>query len=128
MLSWGKLKLYHRQPQDGILKRSRQMEEAYIKYKNELEERGIKIHEHLHNLYFKDCDFFLQKNRFPYDLEEGISHYLFWIKPPFSPSDAFLDKIIRDSFPNQDIIYFENSYQNRSVKNIKHLHIFVKEK
>jgi len=74
-------------------------------------------------------------NEFPYRFESHTIHYMLWINPMYSnqyhpgrklPDD--IDKYIFDIIENpsnlvDSYLIFENTRDNRTIKNIKHFHI-----
>ena len=77
----------------------------------------------------QDTLFYLRKNDFPYFLETGIEHYVLWMKPGyhFTPSQIhyYLSQHI-DS--NHSFTFFENCTRVKSIKEIPHVHVFIKNK
>ena len=66
----------------------------------------------------------IRKNDFPYDIEPNINHYILWIKD----ESLSIEDIIYSSFKidkKEDILWYRNSPENRSIKNIIHYHIFL---
>jgi len=66
----------------------------------------------------------IRKNDFPYDIEPNINHYILWIKD----ESLSIEDIIYSSFKidkKEDILWYRNSPENRSIKTIVHYHIFL---
>lgn len=68
----------------------------------------------------------LTKNNFPYKLYEKCDHYVLW---NFSDEDKNEDifKKIQNDFPNKDIILWKNNKFNRSIDDIIHHQVIMKE-
>ncbi len=66
----------------------------------------------------------IRKNDFPYDIEPNISHYILWIKD----ESLSIEDIIFSSFKidkKENILWYRNLPENRSIKSIIHYHIFI---
>jgi len=70
------------------------------------------------------------RNVFPYTrLTQhlaNISQYCLWSKKR-QLSDLEIESLIRDKFKNKDYFWFENILETKSIPEIWHCHIFVKE-
>lgn len=94
--------------------------EQYIidKYKDDKNKEIIKRY---------DKNLILTKNIFPYKLYGDYNHYTVWdFDNNYFKKDIFA-KIVKD-YPNKDLILWENNNKNKSVKNITHYQIIIKEK
>jgi hypothetical protein len=128
LVTWNFLKQYNREvplPEDV------RTLETINTYKNEFK---IKSNEDklqlLYKFYLKD-DLNLHKNKYPYNLDNGIEHYVLWIHPNYENKCSTKDiKIFIENFlkDNQfsDYIYFENNNLSKSILNIKHYQVFFK--
>ena len=72
------------------------------------------------NIELLNKDYYLMKNDFPYELDEGICHMLCWYNN--ENSFKFIDEI---SKRYNIITWWKNHLNNRSIKEISHIHIFV---
>tara|TARA_Y100000389_G_C17190488_1_gene378576 strand:- start:23 stop:496 length:474 start_codon:yes stop_codon:yes gene_type:complete len=87
--------------------------------------------------------FILTNNDFEYNIDSNIKHLLLWVNPYHLENKNlykleidmntvdYLEKLIliklSSKFPKEfEFSYFENSPNNRSIPEIKHIHIFVK--
>ena len=70
--------------------------------------------------------YFILKNDFPYNLEYGIGHYILWVK---YNNKVNVPDVIHQRFDinKYNIKYFENPLRKRSISDIQHYQIFVKE-
>ena len=77
-------------------------------------------------LFSKYQPYSIRKNNFPYFWEDA-EHYVIWINPTYEKlyNNEKIIKIINYHFFNNKIKFWENQANNRSVPNIKHLHIIV---
>lgn len=123
--SWNSLIKYNfNSPTNTYLKRNIQIQKLYDKYNKtqQFEEFKKNIFNNKNNKMF---NFML--NNFPYDIDKNISHYLIFINPLIKNkiSDFDIYKIIRKKYiKKKPIIIFENEPKSRSIKNIRHYHIF----
>jgi len=81
-------------------------------------------------------------NKFPYDLSENIEHWLVWFHPKHFqkvPTSNIVDQLIEEHLgatvcydniehKEKQIVWHENPEKFKSVKNIPHIHVFVKTK
>ena len=73
-------------------------------------------------------------NNFPYFVENGINHFIFWIRPDyecnhdpeFIRSCISLYVISRFRQP-LEFCFFRNSIENKSILEIEHYHVFIKQ-
>lgn len=70
----------------------------------------------------------ITKNKFPYDLEENIEHWLIWCEPKPEKVDEFLETMINKHFPTDQYerIAFVNPERLRSISAVFHAHVFTK--
>ena len=67
------------------------------------------------------------ENKYPYNIEENIKHYLFWINPKSNEIlNIFKINSIIQNYLKKPYIIFENLPDNKSVPEIKHYHVFFK--
>ena len=123
--SWNYLIKYHfNPPTNTYLKRNTQIQKLYDKYNKTQQFEHFKK-----NMFSNKNKYFnFMLNNFPYDIDKNISHYLIFINPLIKNkiSDFDIYKIIRQNYiKKKQIIIFENEPKNRSIKNIRHYHIFT---
>lgn len=126
--SWDFIKQFHKKSPLINIKRKKQMEEKYILHKKNLKDKNINIEDYLQNSLFKNnFKYILTENDFPYNLKNGIEHKLLWINPNYNNlfNDELITKIISMRMRGKTYIYFENNDNNKSIKSIKHYHIFI---
>ena len=101
------------------LYRTESMEKKYNSY--------IKMHPNYSNFLkkiFKKENIILLLNKFPYDLEPNILHYILWSKTKLNNSQ--IKTILDEKLKSFNYIYFENLKKNKSIKDIFHIQVFVK--
>lgn len=65
-------------------------------------------------------------NRFPYDLDTNIQHFLIWSNRALSKDEIIscIHKNVSDSFKTK-VHWFENAVEFRTIPKINHVHVFV---
>jgi len=127
--SWDFIKQFHNNSPLINIKRKKEIEEKYLLHKKKLKEKNINIEDYLNNLLFKnDFKYVITNNDFPYNIEEDVQHKILWINPKYNDlfDDKLINKIITMRMKDKNYIYFENIETNKSIKTIKHYHIFIK--
>ena len=73
----------------------------------------------------------LHKNKYPYNSEEGVYHYVLWVHPNFEKEcnvqiiENYLDNYLKES-EYKEYIYFENHKDCKSILNVKHYQVFFR--
>ncbi len=141
-VSWEQLVQYaHLQRVPRItFTRKPQVMSAYRAQNDELRRMGMTIERKIveENPGLEDWIVF-QANKFPYDLQPGIVHLLAWLPPKLDDtrSQHCIDRYVSDILeyrlrtmvvPEDSVnfVVFENPIEHRSVKGLRHLHIFHK--
>lgn len=146
-LSWEDLIKYDNNPPDGALPRQESVKRRYGGYLGALKARGTNIEEDIMGRILKNHTeqrFIITKNDFPYYVDKNVSHMVLWVNPLFaSPTDSaeetekmardFIMALISHEYTNDGIpvkVYsmFENNPKNRSVTNVRHFQLFIKNK
>lgn len=130
-------------PPKIVLERSPEVNRNYLNHGLNLKKKGTSVSCYLKTQFFpngsKDVPYLIVSNNYPYNMENGIQHFLLW----FNPDTEFrfwiqdfqkVKKIIADYCAQGNIemetkcVYFQNLENMRSVKAIPHIHIFWKKK
>ena len=143
-LSWSYLKKYHTNPPTIIFPRKDEVLEKYTIFKTKLINKNLSTKDYIQNNYFKKKEnYIFIKNNFPYELEDNILHFVLWFHTKFTnnssnnfPNDLnnheiFIKKCIKESFKefdNYEYIFFENNLNCRSIPDIRHVQVFMKNK
>jgi len=106
----------------------------YIQYLYEINIKNVNQYEYICKNIIKDNLYVIVKNRFPYDLADDIEHNIIWFNPKYYSKwrrtiiydNDYIENIIHRKFSNKPYIYFMNSNQSQSIKNISHIHLFIK--
>jgi hypothetical protein len=123
-MEWDELLRFHKSPPKCSFGRKHEVQALYdthlVKHKS-----SAGISQHIRNTVLPHgTDWALVPNTFPYDVASNIEHMLLWTSDSTTCSTP--DAILR-SCGLKEYIYFENNPCNRSVKDIHHLHVFVKQ-
>ena len=101
-----------------------EVEEKYEVYKSNSKFLDTRIKD---KLFDKNQPYNISKNLYPYHWKNCI-HYIMWINPryvKFYNNDRIMD-IVYMRFKNYKIKIWENESNNRSIPEIKHIHIILK--
>ena len=110
-------KRYPRSPEDEI---------EYQWHKLVTKEMIGGIENYVSKLYLDPLEpYILIKNRFGYNLEAGIKHYVLWVNPKHTISDSDAERIIRARFPTQKVYFLINPVNFRSILGVIHYHVFI---
>ena len=102
------------------LKRTIAIQREYELHK----QRNVNMHDYIMKTYLQDQNYNLVLNRFPYDVEENISHYVLWMK-----NGIFLDidEYLKSRFFPKRFVFWTNPPELKSIPSIIHHHVFVEE-
>lgn len=93
-----------------------------IKYKN--------YDNYILNNYLKNRLYNLQPNKYPYNLEKNIKHYVLWLNPmlkyKYIYDKKFIHKLLKKKIKNKQFYFYMNKIDKRSVKTIPHYQVFIK--
>jgi hypothetical protein len=120
MFSWDMLKKH----QFYDIKRSKEMEKKYEEYKKQ-----VNVTNHIFQNVLQNKPFQLAKNKFPYDVQDGIEHYVLWIHPEMKLSYKTIYEILKiyeTKLGFKDFIFYENEPRKKSVLEIPHVQVFFK--
>jgi hypothetical protein len=128
-MDWDRLKLYHGCTiVDDIFCRTPIVDKMYKEHS-----KDKNLNEYIYKMHIHSNLFILLPNIFPYDLKDNIRHYVLWFNPKYymNRENIILDKlylnnIVRQRFPNNDYVYIVNSDKYKSVKEIYHIHVFIR--
>lgn len=70
-------------------------------------------------------------NNFPYNIEDGLLHYVLWIRPGVETSNTTIrsiiaEKIVRRFKKPYEFTFFKNSDRYKSIPDVEHYHVFIK--
>jgi hypothetical protein len=72
-----------------------------------------------------NCDkILLLRNKYPYNIEKGIKHYVLFSLKPLNKSEII--KILSKLLINYEYIFFCNDKKRQSIKNLWHCQVFIK--
>ena len=104
------------------LRRKKEIQSQYILHKkNNGVDKFVDLLNHNHNKYF------ILVNTYPYNINNGVKHYVLWLK---DNNIQVSYEIIKNELEKNNIrlpfCYGKNLPKNKSIPEIEHYHIFVK--
>lgn len=119
-------------PPNKSITRRPDIEFFYKNHIKSLEKKNIETKEYIINKFFKnnDTQFVLTINEFPYWVQDA-THWLLWFNPNNYKNKnvnikEITENLVKKNFPNKEVVMYENLNSNKTIKNIKHSHIFIK--
>lgn len=108
-------------------RRVEDMEQNYIDHRARLAARNISLDQYINENVLCNELFKLCTNLFPYDLEKGIAHHVFWMRSGAKISMQEAKKIVAEECASDtEIIVLENPYLAMSVPTVPHYQIFLR--
>ncbi len=112
--------------------RKKSVSKKYSEWKQNNNEREL-----YHRLFNDNAlDIVLKQNDFPYNFEEGVAHYVVWLKPDQTRYNFYpridinlLDYVANELnkiYDNFELIHFRNKPNGRTIRTIDHYHILIK--
>ncbi|KAI3658939.1 hypothetical protein MP638_006315 [Amoeboaphelidium occidentale] len=131
-MNWQELKQHIDGENYDKLQRSPEQESVYSEWRNKMKEQNIAIDVYLKKLMFpthkltsdEPLSVILRQNDFPYNLEEGILHYVLWANKELSKDQ--IERYLKFSFPKSQILWFRNPPTHQTVLSLWHIHVLVK--
>ena len=112
------------------INRKSEIQDKYEYEKRIIKKKGLDYDKYILKKYLNNKIYNLQPNKFPYDLQKNIKHYVLWLNPAlkskFIHNQKFIRSILKEYIPDKQFIYYMNSYQNKSIKPIPHYQVFIK--
>ena len=127
--NWDFIKQFHKNSPSIQINRTKEIENKYIEHKSFLFKKNISIHDYIIKKYFSEnSEFKLVNNEFPYDVEINVEHKLLWFNPNinYMIDEKYINTLLNELLFDKNYIYFENIDSNKSIKSIRHIHVFVK--
>lgn len=128
---WNFIKQFHKNSPLITIGRTKNIENKYLEHKLELKNKNINLDNYITSKYFKDNQkYVFVENQFPYNVDKNITHYLLWFNPNnnnYGITEKEIEEILNEILVGKTYIYFENMEHNKSIKSIKHIHVFVYE-
>ena len=110
------IKQFHRNPPLAKLPRNECVEEEY----QNAEKQDLRA-----EFFTGKNEWSLTTNKYPYNFTDNTKHYLLWFR-----DDKVDYSLVEELFIvyeiGEEVVFFENLENNRSIKGIRHIHIFVK--
>lgn len=134
MISWDLLKEYEKNPpKSSKTYRTKKVNEEYNIHKYKLKQQNITLSQHIIKTVFNNNSnkiIKLESNPFPYFIEDNVKHYLLWLNPLVKNTNInLLDHIppIFNKYKDDRIAIISNTKDARSIPEIDHIHIFIKD-
>lgn len=127
--NWDFIKQFHKNSPSIQINRTKEIENKYNEHKLLLLKNKISIHDYILKKYFNEnCEYKFVNNEFPYNVDSNIEHILLWFNPniKFKIDTEYIDNLLNELLFDKNYIYFENKDSNKSIKSIKHIHVFIK--
>lgn len=127
--NWDFIKQFHKNSPSIQINRTKEIENKYNEHKLLLLKNKISIHDYIFKKYFNEnCEYKFVNNEFPYNVDSNIEHILLWFNPniKFKIDTEYIDNLLNELLFDKNYIYFENKDSNKSIKSIKHIHVFIK--
>ena len=123
MAQWSSLLKYNNTVVSDVISRNETIKQKYAQLTTKDKDQFI---EHV-RWCLKTNDHYITCNNFPYDLEPGISHWIFWFsEATHTIEQAKLLCIKLFEIADSQIIVFVNDTNNKSIHEINHYHVLVK--
>ena len=135
MFPWARLLTLHCNPPTDKITRKDTIQFEYNKFIKYIKDNKININEYIYKKYLNGKNVNFTENSFPYDIDDNCHHYIIWFDNEYFKNvtqniniNSIINDIVRNKFKDNEYIYFENLANNKSVVNIKHFHVFIKDK
>ena len=129
MLKWKELLDLHHNPPLIPPTRTPEVDEMYRIHR---ERTPNLVKDLIRNLFKDDGHFVLVPCPFPYDLEEGIAHWVLWINDDYEYMPWMIDVIIKELChdfkirPGIDMVCYQNFKHNMTIPQIQHYQVFFR--
>ena len=129
--SWSKLKEWEffspvAHPQSA---RSPEVQAAFEKHKARLKADNVSLESHIRKTVLEPSNGLatvMEKNAFPYDVEDGVEHYVLWTNPEAPQTLTQTLPSPFNTYPADKIAIVKNSKSSQSVPGLPHCHVFVR--
>jgi len=129
MLSWAQLVAA---PVEQRIPREPSVQRALNRHMRKLAKRGVTAGQHITKTLIQPNELYvLAPNPFPYWLEPNIRHMVLWFNPAFEDlgfgsTRTWVEETVRLKMMSvQKIHVVENLPHNRSVPELRHIHVFL---
>jgi hypothetical protein len=124
-MQWDDIKAYHLSPPDSCLPRTPAVQAEYETHVAAIT-ATIAIGTYIREKYMADGKLWaFVPNQFPYAFEDETKHWLLWFDDSME-NEIDASAILAECGVRQ-CVFFENHVANRSVKDLRHIHVFTKD-
>lgn len=123
-LSWEKLKSWDCSSPDIAFARDDATEALYTAHKENLKKTGISLDQYVEKTVLGDQNYVLSANRFPYNVEVPIRHFVFWMRPGYKVPTAYVKNFLQSELRTQ-VVVFENVPVKQTIRGIPHYQVFI---
>ena len=115
-----------------IIERTPEIEDLYKRSRIKAKELGINYAEKIRSELLNGKKWDLSLDEYPRDLPIDTQHWTLWIAD-YNISKENIEIILNDcliekSWNKKDVIFFEKLLENKSIPEIRHIHIYVRKK
>lgn len=124
-MKWDDIKVYHLSPPDSVLPRTPAIQAQYETYLASIAATTVPIGTYIRGKYMAGGKLWaFVPNQFPYAFEDDTKHWLLWFDDSLG-NEIDAAAILAERGIRM-CVFFENNIANRSVKDLRHIHVFTK--
>ena len=128
VLSWETLRRFNlSSPPTYALGRSTEVQTTYDKHRLWMKKSNVDVKTYINRKFKLDKNgIVFVENEFPYNCDDGITHFIIWISDTFMYNIEFLEQYIQKKLKvDHKYIFYKNIPQNNSIGCVNHYHVFV---
>jgi len=118
-MDWNYISQFHKNPPNIRLYREETIQHKYDKNRQS-SDYSIGL---FNRIFDSNQETVLTINEYPYHFIDNTQHYIYWTQGTIDYNK--LEEELKDL--GKEYIYFENLKGNKSIKNINHVHVFIKD-
>ena len=123
--TFNEIKKYDHIGPDQKILRKRIIQTEYDKYIHKYKPIScIIIRTILENDY--DHKILIELNKFPYNIDSGITQYVVWINPMYKTNEDYIRYFVNKYVTPQNYSLYKHDIKHGSIPEIEHYHLFIK--
>jgi hypothetical protein len=131
LVTFSYLKHYDGKSPEHKIYRKRVTDEEYTEYLGKLSEEETSIERKVADKFLTDDKnseyrILIEMNKFPYNLDRGITQYVIWVNPMYDVSDAYIREVISKKIKPVDFALYRQDPRFGSAPDMDHYHLFVR--